>query len=43
MAWVIWHPAEMKKKRKSKKRKPQKDVNQLAAALVQRTISESEK
>jgi hypothetical protein len=46
MAWVIWHRTEMKKTRKAKKRPAKKrklDVNQLAAALVRRTIEQSER
>jgi hypothetical protein len=31
------------KKRPAKKRKPQLDVNQMAASLVRKTIQESEK
>jgi hypothetical protein len=47
MAWVVWHPARMKKSRKvkkrpAKKRKLQLDVNQMAAKLVNETIKNSE-
>jgi hypothetical protein len=46
MTWVIWHPADMPKRRKikkrpAKKRKPQLDVNQMAANLVKKTIQNS--
>ena len=42
----FWHYGEVKKpkrKKPAKKRKPQPDVNQLAAQLIQATIRASEK
>jgi len=46
MSWIVWHRIRMQKPRKAKKRpakkrKPQPDVNEIAANLVKKTIQES--